>query len=275
MHTFIYTFEHTYLSTYTCTYILIRIIDLCKTSINEAEIKNGEAAATPTEILAGLEIIDKFAVRTRVFDDFLRECILEKEFKQVCVIGAGLDTRPWRLLSTEENNSIKNLHYYEVDFEAMFAYKLPTLQEINATSSCGEYHSVAVDLSLPTWVDQLGASGFDTKKKTAWVLEGLTGYLTEEECTLMMTAITNRLSKKGSSMCASFVGLQSHSAISMHRFKTDVPLSYMSKLGWSGTQGDVIDFMKIYDRVAVVKGDKTRHGWDLTKGSQSIVKLVL
>lgn len=126
--------------------------------------------ATDDGSIGDIEIINKFACRTKLFDDFLRECVLEKGFKQICVIGAGLDTRPWRLLSTEENDSIKDLKYFEVDFQSIFSYKIATLRDCNATNKCGEYHSVAVDLSLPTWVDLLVVAGFKTDQKTAWIM---------------------------------------------------------------------------------------------------------
>jgi O-methyltransferase involved in polyketide biosynthesis len=38
-------------------------------------------------------MIDKFAVRTKTFDDFIKDSVVKNGLMQVCVIGAGLDTR--------------------------------------------------------------------------------------------------------------------------------------------------------------------------------------
>lgn len=96
-------------------------------------------------------------------------------FRQVCVFGAGLDSRPWRLFTTEEINSVSNMHYYEVDFKEMFDYKIPTLAEAGASITCGKYHPITTDLSKPNWTDKLIASGFQPKERTVYVMEGFTG----------------------------------------------------------------------------------------------------
>ena len=197
-------------------------------------------------------MVEKFAVRTKVFDDYVSNCVTEDGISQVCVIGAGLDTRPWRLF----NVNPESLHWYEVDFPEIFAYKLPTIGEAGGATNCGTYHPVAADLSIPNWVDKLLASGFQTDKRTAWVMEGLTGYLTEDELSILVEAVTNRLSAPGSKLMASFVGKSNDlKAINLHRFQTDLALEFMKKFGWEGTQEDLIDILPKYKR-----GEKPNDG---------------
>ena len=44
-----------------------------------------------------------------------------------------------------------------------------------------DLHYVGVDLSLPEWPEKLVAAGFNASRPSIWLLEGLTGYLTEGE----------------------------------------------------------------------------------------------
>ena len=53
----------------------------------------------------------------------------------------------------------------------------------------GHHVAVSADLSLPDWVDKLADAGYDRTKPSLWLLEGLIGYLTESEATLLLTRI--------------------------------------------------------------------------------------
>ena len=56
-------------------------------------------------------------------------------------------------------------------------------------SPVGHHVAVSADLSLPDWVDKLADAGYDRTKPSLWLLEGLIGYLTESEATLLLTRI--------------------------------------------------------------------------------------
>lgn len=197
-------------------------------------------------------MVEKFAVRTKVFDDFVNKCVIEDGFTQVCVIGAGLDTRPWRLFNADP----PSLHWFEVDFPEIFAYKLPVIEEAGGLTKCGKYHAIAADLSLHTWMEKLLGSGFCTDKKTAWIMEGLTGYLSEEELSILVANVTYKLSASGSKLMASFVGTSNDlKAINLHRFQTNEGLDFMRKFGWEGTQDDLMDVLPKYN-----KGSKPNDG---------------
>jgi methyltransferase (TIGR00027 family) len=95
--------------------------------------------------------------RTSKIDSDIKDALVNKGFKQVCVLGAGLDTRPWRLETGLSKDQIK---YFEVDFPEIFDYKLPILQK-NGAVELVDYCKVEADLSLPTWLRQLEQAGFN------------------------------------------------------------------------------------------------------------------
>ena len=174
-----------------------------------------------------------FACRTKAIDDAIKAALSEGKVRQVCVLGAGLDSRPWRLPG---NKSIK---YFEVDFPEIFAYKLPVIEKHDKESEFS-YITVGADLSLPSWVDKLRDSGFDSSLPTLWMMEGLTFYLTEDEIRTFFQSIAS-LSCPESVLIADFISTygvnrNGHSSFShMFRFTPDVPLDFVSQFGWCGS----------------------------------------
>ena len=239
------------MSAVSCSLYLIR----CNNAALSGDIGKEwiKSLAIESEIVPGQpyipdsEMVDKFAVRTRVFDDFVNSCVLDDDIRQVCVIGAGLDTRPWRQFDADHVPA--GMHWFEVDFPEIFTYKLRTISDAGGVPQCGIYHSVPADLSLSSWPAKLLAAGFRPDKKTAWIMEGLTGYLSEDELSVLVTTITDKLSAKGSRLMASFVGTACNVAkINLHRFQTDNGRDFMKKFGWEGTQDDLCDFLSKYGR---------------------------
>jgi methyltransferase (TIGR00027 family) len=178
--------------------------------------------------------IDGIAVRTKAIDDEVIKGFSRDSFLQICVLGAGLDTRAWRL-SNDSKNDIK---YFEVDFPELFEYKLPLLATAEAVSQFN-YHNVVADLSLPVWPEVLIAAGFDVTQPTLWLLEGFIGYLTEEEADSLFEKISRSLSAKGSRMVATFLTPDTQTSTGMHRFFPENPLLWCNGHGWSGVQTDI------------------------------------
>jgi len=111
----------------------------------------------------------RIGLRDRFVDDLLAGVIQREAIETVVNLGAGLDTRPWRL------NLPAGLRWIEVDFEDMLAYKAEQLR--NERPHC-LFEQIAADISLPA--DR--ARVFDAiGDRTALVItEGLLMYLPKE-----------------------------------------------------------------------------------------------
>jgi methyltransferase (TIGR00027 family) len=105
-------------------------------------------------------------VRTRYVDDWL-DRQLQKGFRQVAILGAGLDTRAQRKASP-------GVAYFEIDNGATLAFKDARLRENGLDPGVvyisGDY--VADDLTV-----LLRRNGFDFSVPTHFIWEGNTAYL--------------------------------------------------------------------------------------------------
>lgn len=181
-----------------------------------------------------LGLIDGIAVRTKKLDDEVVKGYQIDNFQQICVLGAGLDSRPWRL----KNEANLPISYFEVDFAEVFDFKIHALVEVNAVANF-RYVSVAADLSLSSWSTTLESAGFDRSIPTLWLLEGFISYLTEAEADALLEMITTRLSSPGSRMIFTCITPITAIKISMHRFFPVDPLMWINKHGWSGEQVEI------------------------------------
>lgn len=213
-------------------------------------------AKRPGDLATELErLVAMVAVRTRKLDDEIVKGIHDN-FRQICIVGAGLDTRAWRLQKNVEHP----VSFFEIDFPEIFEHKLTILKAANA-STCFDYHAVCADLSIPEWHSQLTASGFDVTKPTLWLLEGLIGYLTEEEANSMFRCISSTLSAKNSRIIATFVTRADRNVTSMHRFFPPNPLDWVKGYGWMGEQDVIENIAPQYGRKFSTEVDATGTGY--------------
>ena len=105
-------------------------------------------------------------MRTRFIDDFLQSA---PAATQTVVLGAGLDTRAFRLPWPA------GARVFEIDSANVLEFKAHVLSRLSAEPRC-ELIPLPADLSLP-WREGLLAAGFDPARPTTWVLEGLLPYL--------------------------------------------------------------------------------------------------
>ncbi|GIH21218.1 class I SAM-dependent methyltransferase [Rugosimonospora africana] len=130
--------------------------------------ERGVAAMTASERASGGE--NTFIpVRVRWFDDAVLRAVADG-YRQVVLLGAGLDTRPYRL------DLPGDLDWYELDRPEVFDGKQPALA--GTTPRCRRW-TVAADL-VGDWPAALTAAGFDPERRTVWLAEGLFFYLAEE-----------------------------------------------------------------------------------------------
>lgn len=113
-------------------------------------------------LLASLYI----GLRTRFIDDVVGEA---GPTRQTVILGAGLDTRAFRLVWPDDHR------VFELDHPDVLAFKSRVLTGLGAHPAC-ELVAVGADLAQP-WSDALRGAGFDEHQPTAWVVEGLLPYL--------------------------------------------------------------------------------------------------
>jgi methyltransferase (TIGR00027 family) len=129
--------------------------------------ERGSAVMAASERAAGGE--NAFIpVRVRWFDDLIVSAA--PQARQVVLLGAGLDTRAFRL------DLPAGLDWYEVDRHEVFAAKDNVLA--GRVPGCRR-HIVAGDVG-GGWNSALLGAGFDRGARTLWVAEGLFFYLTEQ-----------------------------------------------------------------------------------------------
>ncbi len=138
---------------------------------------------------------DAMAARTRFFDAFFAAAT-DAGIRQAVILASGLDARAYRLAWPA------GMTVFEVDQPRVSEYKTTTLATIGAEPRA-DLRTVAVDLRHD-WPTALVDNGFDTTQPTAWIAEGLFGYLPPEAQDRLLDNIT-ALSAAGSRMACEAV----------------------------------------------------------------------
>lgn len=128
------------------------------------------------------------AARTRFFDDFFHDAG-RAGIRQAVILASGLDARAYRL-SWPAGTVV-----YEIDQPEVIKFKTETLSELGAAPTTTR-RTVAIDLR-ENWPAELKAAGFDPSQPSAWIAEGLFGYLPPEAQDRLLDQISE-LSAPGS-----------------------------------------------------------------------------
>jgi methyltransferase (TIGR00027 family) len=155
----------------------------------EIELADEDPAFTPRRLAEGM------AVRTRFFDTFFTEAAAAG-VRQAVILAAGLDTRAYRLPWPAGTT------VYEVDQPQVIEFKSRTLAELGAAPTA-DRKAVAIDLR-DDWVNALQDNGFSSQRPTAWIAEGLLGYLPPDAQDRLFDTITT-LSFSGSRIGTGYV----------------------------------------------------------------------
>lgn len=144
----------------------------------DGSIWNSEGAAADfLQLMAG-----QVAVRTRFLDHALLGAI-RAGITQVVLLACGLDTRGFRLPWPAGTT------VYEIDQPEVLAFKSTVLHEIHAQPLC---HRAAVPVDLRTdWPVRLVEAGFDPRRRTAWLAEGILYALDPDAADLFLDRITS------------------------------------------------------------------------------------
>lgn len=135
------------------------------------------AASHPAEARAMLDRVNSLfpgldnsiRARVRYFDDFVRRS-LEGGMEQLVILGAGYDTRAYRI------QGLDRIKVFEVDHPGTQDVKTAKVREIFG-SLPGHVTYVPVDFESEKLEEKLPQHGYDRSKKTLFVMEGLIMYI--------------------------------------------------------------------------------------------------
>lgn len=109
--------------------------------------------------------------RTRHIDDALERAAAAGA-TQVVILGSGFDSRPYRFAK-----AYPALSFFEVDLPATVAAKTAAVKRLFGDVPA-QVHLAPIDFDHQSLVDVLAAAGYDPARKTFFILEGVTMYLT-------------------------------------------------------------------------------------------------
>ncbi|MFD4355585.1 SAM-dependent methyltransferase [Nocardia sp. NPDC058519] len=112
------------------------------------------------------------SVGVRLVDDQVAEAVAAG-CRQIVLLGAGLDTRAYRL------GLPADVTVYELDLPELFAFKEPVLRAADATPTARR-HVLPIDLRTD-WAVPLREHGFRPGRPTHWIDEGALAYLPPED----------------------------------------------------------------------------------------------
>jgi methyltransferase (TIGR00027 family) len=193
---------------------------------------------------------DGMAARTRFFDDFFIDAG-NAGIRQAVILASGLDARAYRL-SWPAGTVV-----FEIDQPQVIAFKTETLAGLGALPTA-DLRTVAIDLR-EDWATALRNAGFDPTAPTAWIAEGLFGYLPPEAQDRLLDQIAE-LSAPGSRIGAESVPSHPNADVGELREKMQ---SVSDQWRAQGFELDFSELVFLGDR-AEVSTYLQGHGWKST-----------
>jgi len=126
--------------------------------------------ATRTLLVMAQSVI----VRTRFLDDLLASAWADGGGRQVVILGAGLDSRAFRLPWPVGSRC------FEVDLPPVLAFKADVVARAGAVPGCDRV-TIPADLLADDWPERLLDAGFRPEQPTVWIAEGLMIYFSQPE----------------------------------------------------------------------------------------------
>ncbi|KAK3110920.1 carboxy methyl transferase for protein phosphatase 2A [Teratosphaeriaceae sp. CCFEE 6253] len=142
-------------------------------------------------------------VRTKAIDHLVDRLLLAQpeQRKQIVSLGAGSDTRFFRLMSNRNNLPPSRLDYHELDFEANVNQKRAVLRQSTQLSEClkhaeqhgSSYHLHALDLRVLTNKSPPAIPDLDTELPTLLLSECCLCYLPPDAASSVLQYFTMNL----------------------------------------------------------------------------------
>lgn len=183
-----------------------------------------------------LMLVRSIPIRTRFLDEFVQDA-LAAGVRQVVLLGAGLDTRAFRLAWPS------GCRVFEVDLPGMLEFKERVLAGTGAVAGC-ERIVVPADLTAE-WPGPLTAAGLNTSAATAWIAEGLLLYLSTEQNEQVLSRV-GELSVPGSRLAITTLSQQRLDQIRSRLDRAgphQVPGAEVMRMWQSGTPADPVSWL--------------------------------
>lgn len=150
--------------------------------------------------VTGQRLFESNVVRTHYLDGALGAAT-DRGIRQVVILGSGLDTRAARL------GLPADCVVFEIDQLEVITYKKRVFAEHEVTPTV-DWRPRGGDLE-GSWLNELTTAGFDPLTPTAWIIEGVLFYLTDETVTQLIQTVTEQ-SAAGSELLAVHFGAGAH-----------------------------------------------------------------
>ncbi len=142
-----------------------------------------------------VSVFNVVSARTAHFDHIINKSL--DKVAQFVIMGAGYDTRAYGFIP---NKSIK---FFELDQHNTQQLKISSLKKAGIDASHVTF--VDIDFSIEKWYEKLEQAGYDPKKRSIFLWEGVTLYLSEADVRKTIAEIKTH-SAKGSVLIADFYG---------------------------------------------------------------------
>ena len=194
--------------------------------------------------------------RTVFLDELLAEAS-QRGCRQVVLLGAGFDTRAFRL------SWPPGTRCFEVDTPDVLGPKDEVLATAHAAPAC-ERVVVPCDLR-DDWPAALRAAGLDPAQPTAWIAEGLLVYLSAADVDRLLATVTG-LSAPGSWLGLTMTTRDADEladtrlgALRQSRAPDD-PVGWLARLGWAADVSDLRQVLREHGRPLPERSGPERSG---------------
>lgn len=135
--------------------------------------------------------------RVRYFDDFVRKSV-EDGIEQLVILGAGYDTRAYRIEELKGNVKV-----FELDHPNTQSLKIEKINEIFGSVPDHVVY-VPIDFDTQKLGQRLFESGYEQPKKTLFIMEGFVMYIPPKAVDETLSFIVNN-SGKGSAVIFDYI----------------------------------------------------------------------
>jgi methyltransferase (TIGR00027 family) len=137
--------------------------------------------------------------RTAFFDEVVGQA-LQQNTRQLVFLGAGYDSRPYRFA-----HLIRDTIIFELDRQPTQQRKQECLQQ-SGIAIPDQVRFVPIDFNTDCLQEKMAGAGFDSRKRTLFIWEGVTYYLGAQAVDNMLLFVA-RNSPLGSSICFDYASI--------------------------------------------------------------------